>query len=461
MLQAQLGAVGLTKQPMRSENENQQHNGISNQIPQVRADVQFKQAVHDLDGRHGQPPQKAMELIVRYAGILGAEQLCRVTWADLFCGAHHYLDVVSSEDLDRIFATMSLCTDEPVTLKGMHPGCICYSGVEVDCTQIPHKMLAGSARQAQNQAMLSRFVDAGVVLSGTCVPYLLGFIPLAGEHFVSCESSAVLFINSLWGACGNGDGIEASFCAAVCGYTPLWGMHLSENRRATHVVEIRSQPESVHDWDLLGHAVGVKLPPMAVPVLTGNFIRPDAIRLKAFFSSLACAAGTEMCHIAGLTPEAPTVEQALGGRTDASRLRIDRSDAVDSLRQLNGHRKDRIDYISLGCPHYHIDEVRRIAELLDDRKIHTDTVVHIWTAGPFKSMADRCGYTAVIEKAGAHLLTGSCPSTRGYPPGVRTAAYDSAKQRMSAAQETDARLYYGSLEQCLQTAASGVWEGCG
>jgi len=50
------------------------------------------------------------------------------------------------------------------------------------------------------------------------------------EHFVSCESSAVLFMNSVWGACGNGDGIEASFCAAVCGRTPLAGNHLPENR---------------------------------------------------------------------------------------------------------------------------------------------------------------------------------------------------------------------------------------
>ena len=413
-----------------------------------------------LDGQRGKAPQKAMELIVRYAGILGAEQLCRVTWADLFCGAHQYLDVLKTDDPDRIFATMSLCADEPVALKSMHRDCICYSGVEADCTEVPEKMLAGSDRRVRNQVMLSRFVDAGVVLSGTCVPYLLGFIPLAGEHFVSCESSAVLFINSLWGACGNGDGIEASFCAAVCGYTPLWGMHLPENRGTTHVVQIRSQPESVHDWDVLGHAVGTKLPPMAVPLLTGDFSRPDAIRLKAFFSSLACAAGTEMCHIEGLTPEAGTIEQAIGGRNENARLRVGRSDAADSLDQLNGHLRDRIDYISLGCPHYHIDELRRIAAFLDGRRIHADTVVHIWTAGPFKHMADRCGYTASIEKAGAHLLTGSCPSTRGYPPKVRTAAYDSAKQRMSAAQETDARLYYGSLEQCLQTAVSGRWEGC-
>jgi hypothetical protein len=205
-----------------------------------------------LDGRRGQAAQQAMQLIVRYAHVLGADRLCRVTWADLFCGAHHYLDVAGSDDFDRIFATMSLCSPQPVVLESMNRGCICYSGVEVDCTEVPEKMLAGKGRREKNLAMLARFVDSGVVLSGTCVPYLIGFMPLAGEHFVSCESSAVLFMNSLWAARGNGDGIEASFCAAVCGYTPLWGMHLAENRRATHVVEILSGPESVHDWDVLG-----------------------------------------------------------------------------------------------------------------------------------------------------------------------------------------------------------------
>ncbi|MEX1327741.1 MAG: hypothetical protein AB1Z29_13130 [Desulfobacterales bacterium] len=74
-------------------------------------------------------------------------------------------------------------------------------------------------------------------------------------------------------------------------------------------------------------------------------------------------------------------------------------------------------------------------------------------------MADRCGYTDTIQKAGATVLTGSCPSTRGYPAGVQTVAYDSAKQRMSAAQETDATLFYGSRQECLQSAVSGFWEG--
>lgn len=47
---------------------------------------------------------------------------------------------------------------------------------------------------------------------------------------------------------------------------------------------------------------------------------------------------------------------------------------------------------------------------------------------PFRLMQ---GMASMDLFCGAHLLTGSCPSTRGYPAGVRTAAYDSAKQRMS------------------------------
>lgn len=412
-----------------------------------------------LDGGCGTAPRKALELIVRYAQVLGAEALCRVTWADLFCGAHGYLDVVDSDDFDAVFARMSLCTRETARLEEMAPGCVCYSGVEADCTECPHEMLMAPAKQERNLRILSRFVDAGVVLSGTCAPYLTGFMPLMGEHFVSCESSATLLINSLWGACGNGDGIEASFCAAVCGRTPLWGKHLMDNRRATEVVTVAAVGETVHDWDVLGYTVGRKLPPLSLPVLAGTFPRPGAIALKSFFAALACAAGTEMCHIVGLTPEAPTLDQALGRSAPRQALTVTADDLAESIQLLNGGGREPIDYVSLGCPHYHIEEIRRAAAFLEGKRIHQDTILHLWTAGPIKYMADRCGYTATIEKAGARLLTGSCPSSRGYPPGTRTAAYDSAKQRMSAEQETDARLFYGSMEECLKSAVSGRWEG--
>ncbi|MFO7713587.1 aconitase X [Desulfosarcina sp.] len=412
-----------------------------------------------LDGQKGLVKQKAMELIVRYCRVVGAETLCKVTWADLFCGSHHYLDVVPSDDFDVIFSKMSLCSSEIVNLEKMDAQCICFSGVDADCSEVSDGMLMSPEKKARNARFLSRFVDAGVVLSGNCIPYLTGFIPLMGEHFVSCESSAVLFMNSAWGACGNGDGIEASFCAAVCGRTPLAGKHLPENRIGTDLVVVDIEPRSVHDWDLLGYTLGRQLPPHSIPVLTGDYPRPTSIQLKAFFASLACAAGTELCHIVGLTPEAGTHGQALNHRKPNLTIEIGAVDMTASLQELSGHGREKIDYVSLGCPHYHIDELRRIAAYLDGKRIHPDTTVHLWTAGTIKHMADRCGYTETIEDAGARLLTGSCPSTRGYPDGVRSAAYDSAKQRISAAQETDAKLFYGSWKACLQSAISGYWEG--
>ena len=412
-----------------------------------------------LDGYEGSTKQKSMEFIVRYGKVIGAEKLCPVTWADLFCGSHAYLDVIGSGNFDEVFSRMSLCAKETVTLENMATACICYSGIEPDCTEVPDQMLMTAEKKERNLHFLSRFIDAGVVLSGNCIPYMTGFIPVMGEHFVSCESSAVLFMNSMWGARGNGDGIEASFCAAICGRTPLAGNHLAANRFGTDLVTIKVEPSSIHDWDVLGYTIGHKLPPHANPVLTGSFPHPNTIQLKSFFASLACAAGTEMCHIIGLTPEASTLSQALNNRKPDSKIEIVAADIDSSIRELNGHGRTKIDYISLGCPHYHIEEIRRIATFLDGKRIHPDTIVHLWTAGSIKYTADRCGYSDAIEKAGVKILTGSCPSTRGYPSMVRTAAYDSAKQRLSAAQETDATLFYGSRQECLQSALSGHWEG--
>lgn len=413
-----------------------------------------------LDGEQGPARRKAMEFIVRFAEVLGVGELCDVTWADLFCGAHGYLSAAGTDDFDRVFSTMCLCSPEVAKLDRMKSGCVCFSGVEADCTETEPEMLIDSDLKARNLEYLTRFSQAGVVLSGNCIPYLTGFMPLRGEHFVSCESSAVLFMNSLWGARGNGDGLQAAFASAVSGRTPKHGLHLAENRKATVPVEILTEPRSVADWDLLGYAVGRKLEPMAVPFLTGGFPRPGAIELKAFFSALACAAGTELCFIEGVTPEGLTLDQAFGGFIPDRAIRVETRDLISGIGELNPHEPQKIDYVTLGCPHYHIDEIRRIAEFMDGRKVASGTLVHLWTAGSIKFTARRNGYLDILEKAGIRVLTGSCPSSRGYPEEVRTAAYDSAKQRMSAAQEFSGKMFYGSLEECLGTAISGHWAGC-
>jgi predicted aconitase len=258
------------------------------------------------------------------------------------------------------------------------------------------------------------------------------------------------------------------------------------NRTGTIEVKIITQPRSLHDWDMLGFALGNKLPAHAIPVFTGEYDRPNAIQLKTFFASLACSAGTEMCHIVGLTPEAPDLDTAFRGQKKYDTVTVNKKEIDVARESLNppacgtpagslstgniptGNLTNgcnlkqgdgKIDYISIGCPHLHIEEIRQVARFLTGRKVHPDTGLDIWTTGPMLAMARRCGYAAVIEGAGANLVTGGCPSNRGYPKGTRSIALDASKQRQDAPGDMGEHIFFGSRNDCLESAIRGVWAG--
>lgn len=56
-----------------------------------------------LNGEMGPFKQKALEKIIEYANVLNAEELCEVTKATVYYGAHPYLDVIDSKDYNEIF----------------------------------------------------------------------------------------------------------------------------------------------------------------------------------------------------------------------------------------------------------------------------------------------------------------------------------------------------------------------
>ena len=84
-----------------------------------------------------------------------------------------------------------------------------------------------------------------------------------------------------------------------------------------------------------------------------------------------------MCHIIGITPEAKTMAQAFGNDIIRTEITITDNDARASKEILNQFSREKIDYISLGCPHYHIDELRLIADYLKGKKVQSETIVHL------------------------------------------------------------------------------------
>ena len=260
------------------------------------------------DGEFGEFKQVAIQKIIEYAESLGAEELCEVSKATLYFGAHPYLESLGSEDYNEIFSKMYLCADKTIPMGEMEKGCFCQTCV-APCDQYVYEPLHLDRELFEkNREYLEITKKAGVSITGSCTPYLIGWIPLKGEHFVTTESSNVVMCNSVFGACGNSDGIEAAAWSAVCGRTPLWGNHTREARLGTVVFEIECPSETEIDWDIIGYTVGRKLPPHGVPVIDGAFKKPNLIKLKQCFAAMATTSGAEMCHIVDFTPEAPTRE---------------------------------------------------------------------------------------------------------------------------------------------------------
>lgn len=410
-------------------------------------------------GAFGAFKQKALENVIAYAQVLGATELCEVTKATIYLGAHPYLEAVDSEDYNEIFSKMLLCSDETIPLDKFSDRCACQTCV-TPCDHYVYEPLHLSKELFdKNHRFLELTKECGVNIVNSCTPYLTGWLPLMGEHFVTTESSNVLMCNSILGACGNSDGLEAAAWSAICGRTPLWGNHVYENRKGTHLFHIACASETDNDWDLIGYTVGRKLPPHAIPVLCGSFSRPNLIKLKQCFASMATTSGAEMCHIVGITPEARTLEQATGGKTLPT-VTITQSDYEESLAMLCDKPGGEVQFVTMGCPHYTLDEIREAALYLRGKQVKKGVLLMIWTDIPIKESANVNGYTAIIEAAGGHLLTSGCPLVIGHKchEGITGMAMDGAKQAHYIRSESGARVYYGSKFQCIDAAVSGNWK---
>ena len=413
-----------------------------------------------LSGSKGTLSQVALENIIRYANVLGAKELCEVTKATVFCGAHHYLSYCKTDDFHELFTKMNLGKDDTIMYDKTYPDCYVQSCVS-PCDQFEFESLHQSKEFFDKNALfLKESRNAGVNIAGTCAPYLTGWIPIKGEHFVTTESGMTIIGNSLWGAMGNSDGIEAAFWSSICGRTPLWGNHIEENRKATHHIVVETEINHLIDWDLLGKAIGMKLPSSSIPVIDGYFNTADFTKFAQLFTTISMSSNCELCHISGLTPEARNVSDAFKGNKSQGELVITHKDlqnAYDLICDIGSHK---VDFVSLGCPHYNIDLIKRAAGYLKGKKIHPNVHFMIWTVYPIKAMADLNGYTRIIEEAGGSIYTSSCPTTVGniFLDHYSGFVFDSYKQARSVKSDTSKPVFYGDMETCIDVAISGQWE---
>jgi predicted aconitase len=413
-----------------------------------------------LDGRKGKATQKAMELLVRYAEALGADRFVDTRNVAGVPGSanpflqNYYKDkgsITAPPAFDAIFSHFDLDSDELVDVPqalvptwhlqgGADPSGWQTLGVKVDVF-----------RSYQEREAFAAAHDVGILK--TCTPYLAGNVPARGEHLAWMESSAVIYANSVLGARTNTEGRESTSAAMLTGKIPDWGLHRTEHRYGTHRIDVDVAIDSVMDWGMLGYYVG-DVVQERIPVVAGTFSRPEIVRLKH-------SGGVEMYHIAGVTPEAETLEMAFGPKTPIDTFRYGSDERRRVYDRLNANASDPdVDFVMLGCPHAAIEQLREAARLLDGRKVSANCALWIFTSRAVKRQAREEGLLETLAGAGAVLLTDTCSAfAQALPPGTKVAALDSAKQVHYLPAILGIQAWFGSTSDCINAALTGRWAG--
>jgi predicted aconitase len=416
-----------------------------------------------LDGREGKARQKAMDLLVRYAEALGAERFVETRNVAGVPGSanpflQRYYEGKSAGGLDAVFSHFDLDSDELVEVPpalvptyhlqgGADPRNWQTLGVKVDVFRNYQEREAFAARH-----------EVGILK--TCTPYLAGNVPAQGEHLAWMESSAVIFANSVIGARTNTEGRESTSAAMLTGRIPDWGLHRPECRFGTHRIDVRVPVASVMDWGMLGYYVG-DVVQERIPVIVGEFARPEVVRLKHFGAAASTTGGVELYHLVGVTPEAGSVEMAFGPNEPAGSFVYGRAEQRRVYDQLNANATDQdVDYVMLGCPHAALEQLREAAVLLEGKRVSGNCALWIFTSRAVRAEAEDLGYVKTINEAGGVVLTDTCSAfAQAIPPGTKVAALDSAKQAHYLPAILGIQAWFGSTTDCIDAALTGRWNG--
>ena len=398
------------------------------------------------NGEYGPGIRKAMDILVRYGDGFGAERLTRVDSCHAGAAPRPFLDEVL-EGVDRVRT--------PCTLHaGGAAGCRMASALGL-------KRDLFEAEQAIQRDAVGLCVEKGLMPVMSCAPYLLGNVVKPGDVFSWPGSSGIMINNSLFGGRGNRDAFGLTICSAITGLTPDMMLLKEENRHAQVLAEVEGvdiDRLDEADYGAIGYYIGAIAELKNVAI---NGLRPPLSfsSAKGLLSPMPVSGAVSLCHIIGITPEAQTLERALGGKKPEILVEIGEKEIRETRESLHTARTDDVEVVSFGCPHLTIAEIEKIVRLLQGR--HVAEGVRLWlsTADLIFSLAQHMGLTKVIEQAGGVMVTDTC--IMGFPfDQMETPATVVATNSARAASYAARRgigVQYGSFEQCIEAAIAGKW----
>ena len=160
-------------------------------------------------GDVGRGPQKAMEIVVALGRIYGAAKLLPISSAHVIGVSYKYLGDAGFEFLEEL-AKDGVHACVPTTLNP--------PGIDLKMWQ---EMGVSEAYARKQLAVVDMYTEMGVAPTCTCTPYLVGNEPQKGAHVAWCESSALIYANSVLGAWTNREGGPSALASAIQATPPL------------------------------------------------------------------------------------------------------------------------------------------------------------------------------------------------------------------------------------------------
>jgi predicted aconitase len=394
----------------------------------------IKEEERMLNGEEGYAAKKSMEILVALGDIYGAEKLINIDSVQVAGVSYHNLGDAGLEFLDE------LARDGKVkVLTTLNP-----AGMDLE----DWRKLGISKEFAEKQNLvIDAFRKMGIIISCTCTPYLIGSLPTYGRHVAWSESSAVTFANSVIGAKTNREGGPSALAAAFVGKTPSYGLHLEENRVPDVHVDVRVDLKKLSDWGALGWCIGKKVG-NKIPYITG-VKDADLDELKSFCASVVTYGSKPLFFMKGITPGSEKHQ------LPKEKVTIEDIDIKEAYESINDD-VDTIDFVCIGCPHCSIKEIAEIAKLLKNKKVSSNTEFWVATSRLMKQLADKRGYTEIIENAGGKFACDTCMAVAPLKGRFRSVATTSAKGCYYS-RHNNMKTKLGSLQECIEAAVTGKW----
>jgi predicted aconitase len=387
----------------------------------------------------------AMSILVRMAGVARAREMLDITRAHI--DATIYVGDAGLEFAERL-ASLGGRVAVPSTLN--------VSGLDEHHWK-EWSVPADWAEKAHRQMVA--YQKMGTIPIWTCAPYQTEHAPRFGEQIAWGESNAIVFANSVLGARTERYPDYLDIAAAIAGRVPAVGLHLEENRGGQLVFDLRSIPEAIAARDdfypILGHYVG-KTAAERIPVLAHLEARASADQLKALGAAAASSGSVALFHIVGVTPEAPTLEAALHGRSPEETVAVGLADLKAARRELQTATGEELDLVVLGSPHFSFEEIKRLAPLLEGRERHPRVTFLVTTSRIMRDLAASAGLLRTLEAFGGRVTVDTCIlATPMLPKTVRRLMTNSGKYALYSPGLLGVEVAYGSLEDCVSSAVAG------